>query len=178
MVPTSLSAVTEFYSPTLCCSQQTDTPNISCALCMRFLCVTKLSFLLNFLYMPDIYISQHHGYFSYAFEMFFAHWKHRLHCLHSSMVLTPLVADARLTESYLRFGSLYSLHDIPRDRWPFHFMLEPTVSFIPRCGRRPLCGSFHGGMRPPIWSFQYLVKDEFISWQGCQVGRRVHCRTL
>ena len=112
------------------------------------------------------------------FFFFFAHWKHRLHCLHSSMVLTPLVADARLTESYLRSGSLYSLHDIPRDRWPFHFMLEPTLSFIPRCGRRPLCGSFHGGMRPPIRSFQYLVKDEFISWQGCQVGRRVHCRTL
>ena len=38
-----------------------------------------------------------------------------------------------------------------------------TLSFIPRCGRRPLCGSFHGGMRPPIRSFQYLVKDEFIS---------------
>ena len=42
------------------------------------------------------------------------------------------------------------------------------------CCRRPLCGSFHGGMRPPIASSQYLVKDEFISWQGCQVGRRVH----
>ena len=29
--------------------------------------------------------------------------------LHSSMVLTPLAADAQLTESHLRYGSLYSL---------------------------------------------------------------------
>ena len=166
VVPTSLSAVTEFYSPTLCCSQQTDTPNISCGLCMRFLCLTKLSFLLN------VFVHAWHLYLTASWILLkcrwnvFVHWKHRLHCLHSSMVLTPLAADARLTESYLRFGSLYSLHDIPRDGLLFHFMLEPTLSFIPRCCRRPLCGSFHGGMRPPIPSFQYLVKDEFISYTG------------
>ena len=65
--------------------------------------------------------------------------------------------------------------------WEIILSREWFVTYLTNvhpCCRRPLCSLFHGGMRSPFLSTQYKDKDESISCNWCQVGRRVHYKLV
>ena len=72
-------------------------------------------------------------------------------------------------ELFLTMDRQMSWEIILSREWFFTYLTN-----VHPCCRRPLCSSFHGGMRSPFLSTQYVDKDESISCKGRQVGRRVH----